>query len=266
LLSMVAKEAGCAPEELIDVDLYVYDHQPAALGGVYEEFISSQRLDNLVGTFSVIRALIESVSEQHGVAELSADPNIRFVACYDNEECGSESAQGAKTHFTEWVLRRLCACGGGGGESVASRNGTEFEEAIGKSFMISADQAHASHPNYKEKHEDQHRPRFHGGVVVKVNTNQRYATTSRTHAILKQIAHLAECPLQKFVVRNDMPCGSTVGPFLSSNLGVQTIDVGCAMLAMHSIREFTCTSSIAQAVSLFTAFYKHLPAVLGSLQ
>ncbi|KHN72266.1 Putative aspartyl aminopeptidase [Toxocara canis] len=245
LLKMIAKEAQCAPEEIVDIDLYVYDHQPAAIGGVYDEFISSQRLDNLVGAFTAIRAIIQSVTE--GSADFSNDEHIRVASCYDNEECGSESAQGAKSHFTEWLLRRLAA-----GESQ-----TAFEEAIGNSFMISADQAHASHPNYRDKYEDNHRPSFHGGVVVKVNVNQRYATTGRTHAILKHIAHLASCPLQKIVVRNDMPCGTTVGPLLSSNLGLQTVDVGCAMLAMHSIRELTGTSSISHAIALYSVSTLH---------
>uniref|UniRef100_A0A9J2PNC3 Aspartyl aminopeptidase n=1 Tax=Ascaris lumbricoides TaxID=6252 RepID=A0A9J2PNC3_ASCLU len=240
LLNLIAKEAGCAPQDIVDMDLYVYDHQPATIGGVYDEFISSQRLDNLVGTFTAIRGIIDSVTE--GITEFGNDENIRIASCYDNEECGSESAQGAKSHFTEWVLRRLAA----GGSQTA------FEEAIAKSFMISADQAHTAHPNYRDKHEDNHRPKFHGGVVVKVNMNQRYATTGRTHAVLKEIAHLASCPLQKIVVRNDMPCGTTVGPLLSSNLGLQTVDVGCGMLAMHSIRELTCTSSISQAIALYS--------------
>lgn len=123
---------------------------------------------------------------------------------------------------------------------------------MANSYMISADQSHACHPNYGAKHEEKHRPTFHEGVVVKVNVNQRYATTSTTHAILKVIAHKAGVPLQKVVVRNDSPCGSTVGPILAAKLGLQTIDVGCPQLAMHSIREFGDTSSIQQATQLYS--------------
>jgi len=256
LLEIVAKHAECRPEEIMDMDLYLYDSQPAAITGVKEEFLSGARLDNLVGTYTSVRGLIDSLEGE----TFASDPNIRIAACYDNEECGSQSAQGAESAFTEWVLRRLSA------STADASNQCAFEEAIGKSYLISADQAHACHPNYASKHEENHRPSFHGGVVVKVNNNQRYATTSLTHAILKQIAHTAGVPIQKVVMRNDSPCGSTVGPVLSSGLGLQTIDVGCPSLAMHSIREFGDTSSIFQAKKLYTTFYEQLPSVLSSLQ
>uniref|UniRef100_A0A1I8EWN6 Aspartyl aminopeptidase n=1 Tax=Wuchereria bancrofti TaxID=6293 RepID=A0A1I8EWN6_WUCBA len=245
-------ESGCEPDNILDLDLYLYDHQKATIGGVHEEFISGQRLDNLVGAYTCIAGLLNSVATENALAD---EENIRLAACYDNEECGSDSAQGAASSFTEWVLRRLAA-----GDSRAA-----FEEAIGKSFMISADQAHAVHPNYKEKHEECHRPDLHGGVVVKINANQRYATTATTHSVLKQIASLAGVPLQKVVVRNDMPCGSTVGPILSTRLAIQTVDVGCPQLAMHSIRELTSTSSIHQATMLYSAFYQQIPHVLASI-
>uniref|UniRef100_A0AAF5PN56 Aspartyl aminopeptidase n=1 Tax=Wuchereria bancrofti TaxID=6293 RepID=A0AAF5PN56_WUCBA len=251
-LNIIANAAGCEPDNILDLDLYLYDHQKATIGGVHEEFISGQRLDNLVGAYTCIAGLLNSVATENALAD---EENIRLAACYDNEECGSDSAQGAASSFTEWVLRRLAA-----GDSRAA-----FEEAIGKSFMISADQAHAVHPNYKEKHEECHRPDLHGGVVVKINANQRYATTATTHSVLKQIASLAGVPLQKVVVRNDMPCGSTVGPILSTRLAIQTVDVGCPQLAMHSIRELTSTSSIHQATMLYSAFYQQIPHVLASI-
>lgn len=187
-----------------------------------DEFISGARLDNQVGTYTAISGLLESLTGE----SFKNDPQIRIAACFDNEEVGSDSAMGASSSFTEFVLRRLSA----GGSTTA------FEEAIGKSMLISADQAHATHPNYSAKHEENHRPAFHGGVVVKVNVNQRYATTSTTHAALKQVAFEAQVPLQVVVVRNDSPCGSTVGPILATKLGLQTVDVGCPQLAMHSIR------------------------------
>uniref|UniRef100_A0A915Q442 Aspartyl aminopeptidase n=1 Tax=Setaria digitata TaxID=48799 RepID=A0A915Q442_9BILA len=251
-LDIIANAAGCERENILDLDLYLYDHQKATMGGVYEEFISGQRLDNLVGVYTCISGLLNSVAAEDSLAD---EENIRLAACYDNEECGSDSAQGAASSFTEWVLRRLAA----GGSQAA------FEEAIAKSFLISADQAHAVHPNYKEKHEECHRPDLHGGVVVKMNVNQRYATTAITHSVLKQIASLASVPLQKVVVRNDMPCGSTVGPILSTRLGIQTVDVGCPQLAMHSIRELTSISSIHQAITLYSAFYQYTPRVLASI-
>ncbi|OZC06581.1 putative aspartyl aminopeptidase [Onchocerca flexuosa] len=251
-LNIIASAAGCEPADILDFDLYLYDHQKATIGGVYQEFISGQRLDNLVGAYTCISGLLNSVAAEDALVN---EENIRLAACYDNEECGSASAQGAESSFTEWILRRLTA----GDSQVA------FEEAMGKSFLISADQAHAVHPNYKEKHEECHKPDLHGGVVVKVNVNQRYATTATTHSILKQIACLAGVPLQKVVVRNDMPCGSTIGPILSTRLGIQTVDVGCPQLAMHSIRELASTSSIHQAITLYSAFYQQIPHVLASV-
>jgi len=253
-LKLVAEHAGCKVEEIVDLDLYLYDTQPAAITGLKDEFIAGARLDNLVGTYTSIVGLIQSLQD----GKITTDPNIRLVACFDNEEVGSGSAQGAETAFTQWLLRRLVG-------ALRPETGA-FELAMSNSYMISGDQAHACHPNYGSKHEEKHRPAFHQGVVVKVNVNQRYATTSTTHAILKEIAYKAKVPLQKVVVRNDSPCGSTVGPILSAKLGLQTIDVGCPQLAMHSIREFADTSSIEQATSLYSTFFSELPEVLQSVQ
>uniref|UniRef100_A0A1I7T8J8 Aspartyl aminopeptidase n=1 Tax=Caenorhabditis tropicalis TaxID=1561998 RepID=A0A1I7T8J8_9PELO len=251
-LGLIAKEAGCQPEDIIDLDLYLYDTNKAAIVGLEDEFISGARLDNQVGTYTAISGLLESLTGE----AFNTDSQIRIAACFDNEEVGSDSAMGAASSFTEFVLRRLSAGG----------TATAFEESIGKSMLISADQAHAAHPNYSAKHEENHRPAFHGGVVVKTNVNQRYATTATTHAILKQVAFEAKVPLQDMIVRNDSPCGSTVGPILATKLGLQTIDVGCPQLAMHSIREFADTSSIYQATTLYSTFYERLSHVLANIK
>lgn len=256
LLEKMAEELGVKPGNILSFDLCVIDTQPATIGGLNDEFIYGARLDNLVNTYSSIMALIESCSDEGKNQSLSDDSSIRFVACYDNEECGSQSAQGAESALTEWVLRRLQAPG-----SYPSMDNKEtepccFERAIAGSFLISADQAHAQHPNYKGKHEENHAPRLHKGVVVKINPNQRYATTAFTHAFLERLALNADVPLQKFVVRNDSGCGSTVGPILSAKLGLKTVDVGSPQFAMHSIREMACTSGVYQAKKLFTAFFE----------
>uniref|UniRef100_A0A915D4D5 Aspartyl aminopeptidase n=1 Tax=Ditylenchus dipsaci TaxID=166011 RepID=A0A915D4D5_9BILA len=259
MLKAVAKETGCQVDELLDLDLYLYDVQPAALTGLKEEFISGARLDNLVGTYTAINGLVDSLADDQS---FTSDTNIRMVACYDNEEVGSDSAQGAASAFSEWLLRRLAT------PIQANCENSEncFERAIANSYLISADQAHACHPNYSNKHEDNHKPNFHGGVVVKVNVNQRYATTALTHAVLKVIADKAGVPLQKMIVRNDSRCGSTVGPILATGLGLQTIDVGCPQLAMHSIRELADVSSIEQATKLYSEFFKLLPGVLANIE
>uniref|UniRef100_A0AC35TXZ5 Aspartyl aminopeptidase n=1 Tax=Rhabditophanes sp. KR3021 TaxID=114890 RepID=A0AC35TXZ5_9BILA len=244
-LKMLATEAGTTPENIIDLDIYLYDSNPAAITGFNEEFISGARLDNLVGTYTAINGLIESVKG----GSFEKDVNVRVAASYDNEECGSQSAQGAQSAFTKWVLRRIA--------------GESFEVSIAKSFLISADQAHAFHPNNPDVGiEENHRPNFHGGVVVKVNPNQRYATTGTTHSILKQIAFEAQVPLQKMCVKNNSPCGTTIGPILSSELGMMCIDVGCPQHAMHSIREFGDTSSIHQATTLYSTFYNRIASIL----
>uniref|UniRef100_A0A914KTW6 Aspartyl aminopeptidase n=1 Tax=Meloidogyne incognita TaxID=6306 RepID=A0A914KTW6_MELIC len=254
LLKSIGELAGCEPEELLDLDLYLYDTQPANLTGLEEEFISGARLDNLVGTYTSIMGLVQSLGDEQA---FSADQNIRLVACFDNEEVGSVSAQGAASHFMEWLMRRIVA---------SPDEPNAFECAIGRSYLVSADQAHACHPNYANKHEDCHKPTFNKGVVVKINANQRYATSAVTHSIFKIIAESAGIPIQKVVARSDQLCGSTVGPILAAKLGIQTIDVGCPQLAMHSIRELGDTSSIHYATTLYSQFFNKLPSVLGSLK
>ena len=122
-------------------------------------------------------------------------------------------------------------------------------------MLVSADMAHAFHPNYQEKHEENHRPGMNQGVVIKQNANQRYATTSFTTLVLREAARLSNTPLQEFVVRNDSPCGSTIGPMLSAKLGLRTVDVGNPQLSMHSIREQCGTSDISHAIDLFEVYY-----------
>jgi aspartyl aminopeptidase len=226
--------------------------QSQAIGGVHSEFIAGARLDNLVGTYTAITGLIQAAQD----GSVSDETMIRVAACYDNEECGSESAQGACSALTEWVLRRVCT-------SLSA----PFEQTMARSFLISADQAHAVHPNYESRHEVRarqshdfylrmcvqrnHRPLLHGGVVMKINDNQRYATTSVTQAVLREVAAAAGVPVQRVCVRNDSACGSTIGPLLSTRLAMRTVDVGMPQWAMHSIREVCCTSSIAQATALY---------------
>ncbi|XP_033726283.1 aspartyl aminopeptidase-like isoform X1 [Pecten maximus] len=251
LVKLICDELGIKPEQMLDFELCVADTQPAAIGGILEEFIFAPRLDNLLNAYCATEALIESCKG----TSLSEDPNIRLICLFDNEEVGSQSAQGAASTLQELVLRRLSA----GGSSTA------FEESMPKSYMLSVDQAHAVHPNYAEKHESNHQPGLHKGYVVKFNANQRYATTAITTAILREVAKGAGVPLQDFVVKNDSPCGSTIGPIMSAKLGMPTIDIGAPQLSMHSIREMCCTSSIYQGVQLFQGFFENYPRVFASM-
>lgn len=246
LISLLSKKLGCDPNSIVDFELYLSDTQPARIGGALEEFIFSPRIDNQLNCYAGLEGLVKSLDT------LADDTNVRLLALFDNEEVGSESAQGANSCYLEFLLRRISA---GGESSVA------FEESMPKSYIISADQAHAVHPNYGHKHEKNHRPMFHEGPVLKFNGNQRYATTAITASILREISAKCNIPLQEVAVSNDSPCGSTIGPMMSAKLGVRTIDIGGPTLSMHSIREMCCITSVYQSCILFKEFYKSFPQI-----
>jgi aspartyl aminopeptidase len=233
----------------MDFELYLADAQPGTIGGVLEEFIFAPRIDNQLNCYAGLQGLL------NGLDTLHEDSNVRMLALFDNEEVGSESAQGANSCYLEFLLRRISA---GGESSVA------FEESMPKSYLISADQAHAVHPNYSHKHEKNHCPMLHKGPVLKFNGNQRYATTAITASILREVSAKCQIPLQEVVVANDSPCGSTIGPMMSAKLGVRTVDIGGPTLSMHSVREMCCTTSVYQCCTLFQEFYNSFPKIDGS--
>ncbi|KAL2123961.1 hypothetical protein VTJ04DRAFT_326 [Mycothermus thermophilus] len=250
-LSLIAENLGVEVSQITDFELVLYDTQKSCLGGLRDELIFSPRLDNLNSTFCAVKGLIASIDSH----PLDADPTIRLVACFDHEEIGSLSAQGADSNLLPAVLRRLSVIPGSSGSSSSiDAASTAFEQTLSTSFFLSADMAHAVHPNYAGKYERNHTPAINGGPVIKINANQRYATNSPGIVLLQEVARKARVPLQLFVVKNDSPCGSTIGPMLSAKLGVRTLDMGNPQLSMHSIRETGGTKDVEHAIRLFEAF------------
>ncbi|KAJ3038490.1 hypothetical protein HDV00_000587 [Rhizophlyctis rosea] len=266
LLKLLAGELGVEVSEIGDFELCLYDTQPSTIGGVHDEFVYSARCDNLVMSYCSLSALIHSTSGN----SLSTDPNIRLITLFDNEEIGSVSAYGAESNLLEITVRRLAALGAP--NKFVDEN---FAKAMSSSLLISADMAHATHPNYPDKHEDNHRPLINAGLVIKQNANQKYATTAITTAVLRECVEIhnravgkgeATVKVQEFVVRNDSPCGSTIGPMLSAKMGLRTIDVGNPQLSMHSCREMTGTEDIENSVKLFQTFFEHFPSIDAQLK
>ena len=193
---------------------------------------------------------------------------VRMMVHYDHEEVGSDSAQGAGSSMTEDAMRRITTSLSAGMAEWQTLNPGEEgveERARRKSFVVSADMAHAVHPNYADKHEPGHKPKFGAGVVVKHNANQRYATDAVSSYLFKEIGERAGLPVQEFVVRSDLGCGSTIGPTLSTNTGIRTVDVGAAQLSMHSVREMCGAKDVEHAVKHFTAVYEGFTALDATL-
>lgn len=266
-LSVVASAAGIAsPSDIVDFELILYDTQPSCLGGLNDEFIFSARLDNLNMTYCSVMGLISSVSDT-SASSLENDTSIRLISCFDHEEIGSLSAHGADSNLLPAILRRLSVIPSlsQDASNTTPVSETAFEQTLSTSFLVSADMAHSVHPNYAGKYETNHRPEMNKGTVIKVNANQRYATNSPGIVLLQEVAKKAKVPLQVFVVRNDSPCGSTIGPMLSAKLGVRTLDLGNPQLSMHSIRETGGSHDVEHAIGLFKGFLEMYGELEGKI-
>ncbi|XP_015882310.3 probable aspartyl aminopeptidase [Ziziphus jujuba] len=252
LLQLLASQLGCKPDDICDFELQACDTQPSILAGATKEFIFSGRLDNLCMSFCSLKALVDATASE---SSLEDEAGVRMVALFDHEEVGSNSAQGAGSPVTLNALSRIT--------NSFTSDSQLLEKAIQKSFLVSADMAHALHPNYVDKHEENHQPKLHGGLVIKHNANQRYATNAVTSFVFREIANNHELPIQDFVVRNDMGCGSTIGPILASGVGIRTVDVGAPQLSMHSIREMCAVDDVKHSYEHFKAYFQeftHLDA------
>mmetsp|Transcript_3069 Transcript_3069/g.9472 ORF Transcript_3069/g.9472 Transcript_3069/m.9472 type:complete len:478 (+) Transcript_3069:116-1549(+) len=246
LLRAVAAELGVSESAIQDFELCVVDATPATIGGVHEEFIFAPRLDNLMMCFTGLTALVDSEES------LESDSCVRCVALFDNEEVGSQSTMGAASTLLAEVMRRVSVA-----RSEEERVDADvLSQAAHHSLVVSADMAHAVHPNYPERHESKHGPGLHKGLVLKHNANQRYATNSVSAFFVRRAAAARGLPLQEFVVRQDMGCGSTIGPILATRLGVRTVDVGIPQLSMHSIREMCGTTDVDTTIELFKGLFE----------
>eukprot|EP00873_Tetraselmis_striata_P018201 jgi/Tetstr1/438465/TSEL_027020.t1 len=245
LMGVLAEQLGCAASDIMDVELNVCDTQPGAIGGVHDEFVWVGRLDNLAMSYCSLAALLAASSDE----ALADEVGVRAVALFDHEEVGSASAQGAGGPVMLDTISRVARVLGQGTEGVVVR-------ALQRSFLVSADMAHSLHPNYADKHDPEHQPLFHGGMVIKHNANQRYSTNAVSAALFRELAQRRGIPVQEFAIRSDLACGSTIGPILSSSMGVRTVDVGAPQLSMHSIREMMGVDDVSYAVEHFKAFFE----------
>lgn len=220
------------PVRVLDYELSFYDSQPAALVGLRNDFIASARLDNLLSCFCGLQALCQAPTTQWS-----------FLVCNDHEEVGSVSTVGAQGPMLTDLLTNIA------GDAQSLRKLRE------NSWMLSVDNAHAVHPNFSDKHDDNHGPILGAGPVIKINRNQRYATSGEGAARLKLLAEHCGVAVQSFVMRSDMACGSTIGPLTAAETGIATTDIGLPTLAMHSIRELAATSDPDQLIQLLGAFF-----------
>lgn len=236
VLRWIAEYAGLAPDSVLGWELMTHDVAPSSLVGVDERLLSAPRLDNQGTCYAGLRALLDGAPTRH----------TRVLALFDHEEVGSGSERGAASDFLSTVLERI----------VLSRGGSraDFLQAMASSICLSGDMAHATHPNYPERHEPSHHIAIDGGPVLKVNQNLRYASDAIGEAIFALACETAGVPMQRYVHRADLPCGSTIGPITAARTGLTTIDVGAAQLAMHSAREMMGAADVPMYSAALQAF------------
>ena len=232
------KQQEVAREDILDFDLYLADATPACTFGVHDEFISSGRLDDLSMCYAGLEALIAS----------EATDTTQVLAIFDNEETGSQTKQGAGSPFLSYMLKRVALAQSGTPEA--------YYQAVERAFMISADNAHAWHPNYPEKYDPTNHPVLGGGPVIKFNAAQKYASDAMSASVFAGLCHKAGVPCQRFVNHSDVAGGSTLGNILASSIPLRGVDMGNAILAMHSCRETGSTLDHEYCVKAFTQFYQ----------
>lgn len=236
LIAQVAEAAGVAAESVLSADLYLYNRTPATIWGANDAFFSAPRIDNLMCAYGTLQGFLQS--------ETAAN-TLQVWACFDNEETGSHTKQGAGALWMRDTLERVC-------ESV----GTDLRRVLPASMLLSADNAHAKHPNHPELSDAQNAPNMGGGVVIKANASQSYATDGISCAIFSEICKKAGVPTQSFANRSDSPGGSTLGSIADTLLPVNTVDIGMAQLAMHSSYETAACADNAHLIGASRAFFE----------
>ncbi len=252
-LNLIASDIGTSAENIVDFELSMVDTNKSCVMGLHKEFISSGRLDNMLSSLTATHALIEVAKD------IKEDNSVNLIYLFDHEEIGSRSDQGADGVLVKDSLERIYATFNEGVVDVG------YKAALRHSLCVSADMAHAIHPNYQQKHQTLHTPMMHKGIVLKTNCNQRYMTDSVNSAILREIANRADVPLQDFIIKQDLPCGSTIGPALASNVGMKVIDIGAPQLAMHSCREICGTTDTLYYHKLFAEFFRSFQEAAADL-
>lgn len=239
LLELVAREVGVCSEDILGADLFLYNRTQGTVWGANEEFISSRSLDDLQCAYAMMRSFLSARNNPTGICVASV---------FDNEEVGSLTKQGADSTFFQDVLSRIWKTLGLETEGYVG--------AISRSFMISADNAHAVHPNHPDKSDPTNRPFLNGGVVMKVNANQKYTTDAISEAVLKLLCEKAAVPLQTYANRSDLPGGSTLGNLSNAHVSLNTVDIGLPQLAMHSPYETAGVKDTAYMFQLMKCFYE----------
>ncbi len=238
ILEELNKQQTVAREDILDFDLYLADATPACTFGAHNELISSGRLDDLSMCFAGLEALLAS----------QPTDTTQVLAIFDNEETGSQTKQGAGSPFLSYMLKRIALAQGGTEEA--------YYQAVERAFMISADNAHAWHPNYSEKYDPTNHPMLGGGPVIKFNAAQKYASDAYSASVFAGLCKKAGVPCQRFVNHSDVAGGSTLGNILASSIPLRGVDMGNAILAMHSCRETGSTADHEFCVKVFTQFYQ----------
>lgn len=238
ILEELNKQQTVAREDILDFDLYLADATPACTFGAHNELISSGRLDDLSMCFAGLEALLAS----------QPTDTTQLLAIFDNEETGSQTKQGAGSPFLSYMLKRIALAQGGTEEA--------YYQAVERAFMISADNAHAWHPNYSEKYDPTNHPMLGGGPVIKFNAAQKYASDAYSASVFAGLCKKAGVPCQRFVNHSDVAGGSTLGNILASSIPLRGVDMGNAILAMHSCRETGSTADHEFCVKVFTQFYQ----------